>query len=34
MKYTGVYLNEIKSLSPYHLCRYPVFTVLFHVSTG
>jgi len=34
MKYTRVYLNEISSLSPYHLCRYRVFTVLFHVSKG
>lgn len=26
--------NEISSLSPYHSCRYPVFTVLYHISTG
>jgi hypothetical protein len=34
MKYMSLDLNEISSLSPYHPCRYPVFTVLFHTSTG
>ena len=34
MKYVSLDLNEISSLSPNHPCRYPAFTVLFHVSTG
>lgn len=34
MKYMSLDLNEISSLSPNHSRRYPVFTVLFHVSKG
>lgn len=34
MKYMRVDVNEILSLSPFHPCRYPAFTVLFHASTG